>query len=383
MHRRQFLNYGLSAATSGCSLALLPTVLRGQSPLAATVEEASFASPTFSVIPVVGDGKWIWNKPPDGQTGYLEPRQFDLSIGIELHGQGNATQLKATTPVPSQCPEQKIDSEKVETKDCEAEVRDVAPYARQLVLAAGEIVAGQVISAVVHFKLTLFKQYLDYERDQFPQKQTIPSDVRHDYLGDSPGIQTRTPQVQKLLAKLKSSQDHPWDLARKIADWIRHNVRPQIQPFSGVTAALDNLRGDCAEMSAIFVALCRAAEIPARLVWVPNHNWAEFCLVDDKGKEQWIPAHTACYFWFGWTGVHELVIQKGDRIRVPEKLVNYRLLEDWMQWKGRRPEVKYTAELTPLPAETGGDPGPGARRKVASGEWQPIGKYAGDRYVRR
>ena len=75
----------------------------------------------------------------------------------------------------------------------------------------------------------------------------------------------RTPQVQKLLAKLKSSQNHPWDLARKIADWIMHNIRPQIQPYSGVTAALDSLWGDCAEMSAVFVALCRAAEIPARL----------------------------------------------------------------------------------------------------------------------
>ena len=26
----------------------------------------------------------------------------------------------------------------------------------------------------------------------------------------------------------------------------------------------------------MLVALCRAGGIPARLVWVPNHNWAEF-----------------------------------------------------------------------------------------------------------
>ena len=72
-------------------------------------------------------------------------------------------------------------------------------------------------------------------------------------------------------------------------------------------------------MSAVFVALCRAAGIPARLVWIPNHNWAEFYLTDKDGKGHWIPAHTACYFWFGWTGVHELVLQKGDRIRLPER----------------------------------------------------------------
>ena len=65
--------------------------------------------------------------------------------------------------------------------------------------------------------------------------------------------------------------------------------------------ALKERRGDCEEMAGIFVALCRHCDIPARLVWVPNHNWAEFYLTDDQGEGHWIPAHTACYHWFGWT----------------------------------------------------------------------------------
>ena len=77
--------------------------------------------------------------------------------------------------------------------------------------------------------------------------------------------------------------------------------------------------GDCEELAGIFVALCRSAGIPARLVWVPNHNWAEFYLTDHEGQGHWIPAHTSCYTWFGWTGVHELVIQKGDRLSVPHE----------------------------------------------------------------
>ena len=47
------------------------------------------------------------------------------------------------------------------------------------------------------------------------------------------------------------------------------------------------------------------------------HNWAEFYLLDEQGEGHWIPAHTAAYSWFGWTGAHELVIQKGDNIRPP------------------------------------------------------------------
>lgn len=54
-------------------------------------------SPAYSVIPVVGDGKWIWTEPPADQTGYVEPRSFDVSIGVQLRGRGAAKQVKATT----------------------------------------------------------------------------------------------------------------------------------------------------------------------------------------------------------------------------------------------------------------------------------------------
>ena len=78
-----------------------------------------------------------------------------------------------------------------------------------------------------------------------------------------------------------------------------------------------------------------------------------------------------------------MVIQKGDRIRVPEKPKPYRLLEDWLQWSGRKPHAQYTAEVVPLPPDSGADPGPGARLKDASGEWKLIGHHALDKVMRR
>jgi len=58
-------------------------------------------------------------------------------------------------------------------------------------------------------------------------------------------------------------------------------------------------------------------------------------------------------------------------------------LEDWAQWSGRKPRIRYTAELTPQPAKAGEDPGPGARKKLASGEWALVGTHPLDRYARR
>src|SRR5215469_14687241 len=57
----------------------------------------SAVPPAFSVIPVVGDGRWIWKEPPEGETGYLEPRSYDVSVGIEMEGTGSATDIISTT----------------------------------------------------------------------------------------------------------------------------------------------------------------------------------------------------------------------------------------------------------------------------------------------
>jgi hypothetical protein len=373
MNRRSFLELAI-AATAG-----LPAGGRRRAEWA---ESAALPS-AASVVPVVGDGKWIWNQPPDGPPGYLEPRTYDVTIGIELQGRGDAGGVLATTTLPVSCPEQKIELEQVRGYGCRAEIRQVGPHARQLLLAAPAICAGQTIRAAVTSTVVVSKQYHGYRAEMFPHEQTLPADVRRTYLGDSPGIQTRLPELRQLWEELTQGVEHPWDRAARYAEWTRKNIRPQIGRFTSVEKALANRRGDCEEMSAVFVALCRAGGIPARLVWVPNHNWAEFYLHDAQGQGHWIPAHLACYFWFGWTGAHELVLQKGDRLHVPERKGMFRLLEDWMRWMGKRPGVRYLAELTPKPTAPGGEVGPGARSKIETGEWRLTGGHPLDRYMRR
>jgi hypothetical protein len=387
MQRRDFLRIAMGGTGAigsgalGCGGYALFDRMAAGAPRA--LQSASFPAPAFSVIPVVGDGKWIWTEPPAEGVGYLEPRSYSLKIGIELEAIGDADSVLATTPVPVAHAEQKIEEVRLETDGCEATLRELAPGMGQLLLSADSIAQGTVAKAIAHYTLTLFKQYHKYERDQFPEKQKPPADVRKAYLQDSPGIQTSIKPVRALAAELTEGLTHPWDKARRFAEWIPKNIRPQIGTYTSVSAALEHRLGDCEEMSAVFVALCRSIGVPARLVWVPNHNWSEFYLTDSEGTGHWIPAHTACYSWFGWTGAHELVIQKGDRVVCPEQHKRVRLLEDWMQWGGRKPRSKYVAELTPLPPAEGDDAGPGHRIKDAKGEWKVVGDHELDRYVRR
>ena len=375
MKRRRFLFgsvLGSGSAIASCRL----------SPFFSENTAESLA-PVWGFDPVVGDGVWIWREPPKNDRGYLEPRSYEVSIGIELTGLDNRCEAIATTPVPTSHPEQTIEETRIETSGCEARIRELAPGAAQLLVHAPNIAAGQVVTAIVKYKMTLFKQYLAFEREQFPEFQKVSKEIQIGALGDSPGIQTQASIVKKLAADISQSHAHPWDKAQSFVKWIQENIRPQLGIYTSVLTAIKRKTGDCEEMSALFVAFCRASGIPARLVWVPNHNWAEFYLTDHDQKGHWVPVHPACYHWFGWTGAHELVIQKGDRIRVPEQSSSSRLLMDWIRSDGR-PKTNYLASMKPIAPSESTDPGPGARVKdTRSGEWKLTGTHELDRYARR
>jgi hypothetical protein len=359
MHRRLFLTG--TAATTACTLAGVQSWSQSSG---SSLNDFQHIGPVRTFEPVVGDGQWIWREPPTTQRGYLEPRSFSLNVGIELEGTSSVSDAMASTPVPVIHPEQTIDDFSLETVGCEAAVRELAPGAGQLIMQASNIEVGQTVKAIAHYKLTLFKQYHAFERDQFPAKQPVAPAECNFALGDSPGIQVRSGPVRKLTTQIAQSIEHPWDKAQAFVEWIRASIHPQGGPYTSVLTAIQKRVGDCEEMSALFVAFCRASNIPARLVWVPNHNWAEFYLVDHEKKGHWIPVHPACYHWFGWTGAHELVIQKGDRIKIPEQSNPSRLLADWMRSNGR-PKAKYLAELTPLASSENDDAGPGTSDRVA------------------
>lgn len=336
-----------------------------------------------SIIPVVGDGKWIWTAPPKEERGYLEPRDFDVTVTITLTGQGDATNLIATTVAPVESAEQTIIESDVEAIGCRAGVRKLGEHANQLMLLAPGIRRGQVVSATAKYRLRLHKDYRGLEASQFPAEQQVDRQVLREYGTDSPGIEVRSANVRRLAREITAQIEHPWDQAKAFYEWVRENINPRLQSYTSVNRALRDRVGDCEECAAVFVALCRSVGIPARLVWVPGHNWAEFCLLDVDSQPIWIPAHTAAYPWFGWTGVHEVVLQKGDRIHFPEKRRDYRLLIDWMQWLGRKPQAHFTAEIHPVRSSGQDDAGPGARRKRVDGRWEAIGEYADAKFVRK
>ncbi len=387
--RRRFLQAGSSLCLSSLAFSAWPSSSQqGKDRKAANSFSEQFVSPTHSLVPVVADGKWISAEPPDPQfvlpetetsTGYFEPRSFDLTVQIRLTGTGTARDVSAFTVAPVRFPEQQLIDLRIEQHGCRAIVQPLTDTSARLMLSAQSIVRGQTISAMAHYRLRISKSYFGYKQEMFPEVQELPR-IAKQYLSDSPGIRASSREVRTLAKTLTGQGRHPWELAATFHRWVWENIEGRPQDYTSVETAIKKQVGDCEERAAVFVALCRACGIPARLVWVPNHNWAEFLLTDEMGEAHWIPSHTAAYPWFGWTGVHELVLQKGDRIPLPGSSA-VRLIYDNIRCSGSRPDVLFTAELSPV-GESEQTAGPGARQKQPSGQWQLVGQHAAQKYMR-
>ena len=110
----------------------------------------------------------------------------------------------------------------------------------------------------------------------------------------------------------------------------------------GALAALRDGTGDCEEMTSLFIAVCRASDIPARTVWVPGHCYPEFYLEDEEGKGHWFPCQAAGSRDFGGILEYRPVLQKGDNFRPPyDRSERQRYLAEHLTGTGGKPTVKF------------------------------------------
>ena len=100
-------------------------------------------------------------------------------------------------------------------------------------------------------------------------------------------VQSDAPAVLGLAAGLVRDEPNPWTRARAMYDWMRARVQLAGERRGDVEATLAERSGDSLDVVATFVALLRAANVPARPVAgylvqdrgsVAAHYWAEFFL---------------------------------------------------------------------------------------------------------
>ena len=121
------------------------------------------------------------------------------------------------------------------------------------------------------------------------------STVESRFLKPEEYIECANAQIETLAQKLQRKTDMA--TVKSIYSWVKSNLKKDVYTgqIKGALPALRSLKGDCTEFACLITALCRAVNIPARVVGgfivsknmilapANHHDWAEV-FVDGKWR---------------------------------------------------------------------------------------------------
>lgn len=255
-----------------------------------------------------------------------QPQTYHLKITLRVEAEKqNLTRVKAMCPIPVDWREQKVKlvSETV-PRGVKSREQSIKGMGALWVLDALRLPTGQTLEAERVYEIQRFQIVTTLNPKKVTRPLGKPRDIRP-YLSSTPGIPTADRDLQKLAEELGGREKSPWQFTQAAADWVRTNVTYQQGPYRGAEFAYTQRLGDCEDLSALFIALCRIAEIPARTVWVEGHAYPEFYVEDAAKQGHWIPVQLHGPEAFGNLNEANPILQKGDEYRDPisRKTVRY------------------------------------------------------------
>jgi Transglutaminase-like superfamily len=260
---------------------------------------------------------------PDPALELADPRTYRLKVVIRIRATESPVQnIVATGPIPMNWPEQQVRllSEKISPNArCSEQV--LPGQAALIKFQVAQIPAQGTAFVERMYEITRYRTKFKLPGDDLALPRGTPPEMKDQMRGIPPGVEMQNPKMIELAETLRttSRESGPWETVRAFWSWTRDNVKFENGDFRGAMHAIEHRCGDCEEMSALFVGMCRLSGIPARTVWVDTHDYPEFYLVDKQGRGHWIPAQVLGPPWFGEMAEYRPILQKGDRFYDPLK----------------------------------------------------------------
>jgi len=303
---------------------------------------AILISTSATVLAQFKDGE-----PGGGKLGESRVQEWQAGVEVEA-ASGTCMNIVAYIPVPVEWPEQivRVDEEDF-SPGTQVKYQKVDGTARVMVVRIRRLLVGQKAKAVATFEIERRAQLPPEDTSiyQLPERTKLDYALRK-YLSNSPGIETRDAKIRAKAREIVDGKEGAWERVEAIYDWTRDNVEFKKGSRRGAAVALKRGRGDHEDLTSLFIALCRAAEIPARTVWVPHHCYAEFYLLDGEGTGHWFPCEVAGTRAFGEMSALRPILEKGDNFRPPwDRRDVQRYLREDLTGAGGRPRVKFIREM--------------------------------------
>lgn len=260
-----------------------------------------------------------------GRIKFGAPTTYRMRVGAEITAsRGAARNITALVATPLDCPEQQV---RVVAEDISSNVGSVdyrpikGGEVKQMVISIPRLGSGATAKATVDFEITTRPILPPDTTDDLVIPKRPPRQVSQ-FLGGSPFIETKHQKIRALAKEAWDNLDESatdWERVEALYDIVLEKVKYVEGPDKGAIDALRDGQADCQGRSMLFIALCRANKIPARMVWVDGHAYPEFYLEDAEGKGYWFPCESAGTRAFGEMPLARTILQKGDNFRVPER----------------------------------------------------------------
>lgn len=277
-----------------------------------------------------------------------EKRTTRWRVGMTVEAVGGACNgLFGTVAVPTNWDDQKVRiiDEQISATVRKVRYRTLAGGVKQMLISIPRLPAGEKAEAIVTFEVDRYTRPLPAGAETFTMASRPDKEAKI-YLAPSPFIESRHKQIRALADELTNPELSDWEQIERFYDYVREHVTYKNGKLKGALEALRDGDGDCEELTSLFIALCRAHGVPARTVWVPDHCYPEFYLVDENEVGHWLPCQAAGDRAFGTIPELRPILQKGDNFKVPEKKGRQRYVAEFLTGKagGGKPRVRFVRD---------------------------------------
>jgi len=283
--------------------------------------------------------------PRAGGKTESKTQKWEFGVSIRAVG-GPCAGLVGTFPLPADWPEQQVKTSAEQiTPTVKRHSLRQADGLSQMLFEVPQLTAGDTATCFITLEITKSSQLPPADTASLVVPKDPPAAIRK-HLGVSPLIEATQAKVKLLARELTTGKATAWEQVQSIQVGVRERVKFEKENknvFKGAAAALAGGKADKEDLTAAFVAVCRAAKIPARMVWALDYCYAEFYLDDAAGKGAWYPCVVHEEVELGAVKDLRPILEKGDNFRVPEEKAPQRFVAEYLTGKGGggKPTVEF------------------------------------------
>ena len=302
------------------------------------VEEPTIASPSATPAPSPTAEPTATSAPRE-PISFVNPQAYSVEYKVTIRNDGfTLTDIRLYLPMPGEWEAQR--DFKITQVSPDPKSQGVEKNSGNAMIywqLSGIPKKNTTEDFILNFDLTAYETVTNIDPLTIQPYNTDTVEYKQ-YTKDEKYIEASDPEIVQLASDLAKGETNPYLLAKTFYDYVIDTAHFELlgQGLNGAKYLLENGKGEGGDYSALFIALSRAAGIPARPVvgyWAISGNdqtnvWAEFYL-ENIG---WIPVDATIgqqsaakrAYYFGNMDNQRVILSKGyNTALVPPGPNNY------------------------------------------------------------